>query len=580
MKFKSFFFWGTICCCLFGFLQMWYPFYFYYVEQLQVFPFTWAYFSETIQQPGGLAYWLAGCLLQFYYLPLGGALISTGLFGVIGVFMQRICQQTASPIFCYLLALLPILALLPLHIDMHYRLQGTVAYCCMLGGFLFYIRITVPWRRILTCWLLIGLLFILCGPVAILFASGVVIREILLREKGWQGCWAFLFGIVLILWWSHHYFWQPEYRMIVFPDFYYEPLLKTNKLYFAWLAFLLSLSIACLPMREGRGWSNRVTWWWVTVQLLPLFAFLVWMKKRENDTLLKNMELDYYVREEQWDKVITGYVASTSDMRTLSLLNLALACRGELGDKLFHYPQQGKGGLLPEWDSTVPDAIVLSDICYQMGDISSAQKFAFEGYVSSVEGNPRLLQRLIQTNILTGAYSVAEKYIRILEQTLFYKEWATEWRKYLYRDDLVEKEPSLGGKRQAWGNDGHYAVYPDLLAVWEQLAVNNPKQPIAFQYLLSFHLLGRTLNRFDELHQKYYRTKVWPSLSVHQEEAVVAFYQNSPGLWASKGVSMKVEQRYYAFDQDMKTKHNYLNFGDVMAGSYGNTYWFYLLFKK
>ena len=89
---------------------------------------------------------------------------------------------------------------------------------------------------------------------------------------------------------------------------------------------------------------------------------------------------------------------------------------------------------------------MLSDICYQMGDLSSAQKFAFEGYVSSVDGNPRLLQRLVQTNILTGAYAVAEKYIRILEQTLFYKEWAAEWRKYLYRDDLVEEEPSLGGK--------------------------------------------------------------------------------------------------------------------------------------
>lgn len=87
---------------------------------------------------GGLAYWLAGCLLQFYHLPLGGALISIGLFLIIGVFMQRICQQTASSIFCYLLALLPILALFPLHIDMNYRLQGTVAYCCMLGVFLFY----------------------------------------------------------------------------------------------------------------------------------------------------------------------------------------------------------------------------------------------------------------------------------------------------------------------------------------------------------------------------------------------------------------------------------------------------------
>ena len=99
-------------------------------------------------------------------------------------------------------------------------------------------------------------------------------------------------------------------------------------------------------------------------------------------------------------------------MRTLSLLNLALACQGELGDKLFHYPQQGKGGLLPEWNSTVPGAIVLSDICYQMGDLSSAQKFAFEGYVSSVDGTRVFLQRLVQTNILTGAYAVAEKYIR------------------------------------------------------------------------------------------------------------------------------------------------------------------------
>ena len=84
-KAKSFFFWGTVCCCLFCFLQIWYPFYFYYVEQLQVFPLTWACFEETCRQPGGLACWLGGFLLQFYHLPLGGALVSTGLFLGIGV---------------------------------------------------------------------------------------------------------------------------------------------------------------------------------------------------------------------------------------------------------------------------------------------------------------------------------------------------------------------------------------------------------------------------------------------------------------------------------------------------------------
>lgn len=51
-------------------------------------------------------------------------------------------------------------------------------------------------------------------------------------------------------------------------------------------------------------------------------------------------------------------------------------------------------------------------------------------------------------------------------------------------------------------------------------------------------------------------------------------------LWPEKGVGMKVELRYGAFDQDMNTKHGYVNFRDVMAGSYGDTYWFYLMFKK
>ena len=148
-KAKSFFFWGTVCCCLFCFLQIWYPFYFYYVEQLQVFPLTWACFEETCRQPGGLACWLGGFLLQFYHLPLGGALVSTGLFLGIGVLMQRICRQTTSPVFCYLPALCPILALLPLHVDVNYRLQGTVAYCCMLGAFVLYVRIVVPWKRVL-----------------------------------------------------------------------------------------------------------------------------------------------------------------------------------------------------------------------------------------------------------------------------------------------------------------------------------------------------------------------------------------------------------------------------------------------
>ena len=128
--------------------------------------------------------------------------------------------------------------------------------------------------------------------------------------------------------------------MIVLPDFYYEPLLKANKLYWAWLAFLSGLLMTCFPIGKGRGVLDRTAWWWTTVQLLPLVAFLGWMKKKENCIWLKNMELCYYVRGEQWDKVVAGYKAAVSDMRTLSLLNLAARQRRIIA----RMEQYGSGG--------------------------------------------------------------------------------------------------------------------------------------------------------------------------------------------------------------------------------------------
>ena len=150
--------------------------------------------------------WRVGLLVGWFPFAIlsssfGWCVGSTGLFLGIGVLMQRICRQTTSPVFCYLPALCPILALLPLHVDVNYRLQGTVAYCCMLGAFVLYVRIVVPWKRVLAGWLLMAVLFVLAGPVATLFVAGVVVREMLLREKGWQGCLALPFGIVLMLWW-------------------------------------------------------------------------------------------------------------------------------------------------------------------------------------------------------------------------------------------------------------------------------------------------------------------------------------------------------------------------------------------
>ncbi|MCD8270806.1 MAG: DUF6057 family protein, partial [Parabacteroides sp.] len=64
------------------------------------------------------------------------------------------------------------------------------------------------------------------------------------------------------------------------------------------------------------------------------------------------------------------------------------------------------------------------------------------------------------------------------------------------------------------------------------------------------------------------------------QEAIIALFQEQPSVWAKKGVSLSVEQHFGAFNQDMIDKHGYVNFREVMSSSYGDTYWFYLMFKK
>jgi hypothetical protein len=211
-----------------------------------------------------------------------------------------------------------------------------------------------------------------------------------------------------------------------------------------------------------------------------------------------------------------------------------------------------------------------------------AQKLAFEGVVSSVNyGNVRLMQRLVQTNIVFGAYATAEKYIGLLEQTFAYRAWARRYRRFLYDDRAVDEDAELGGKRKALvSGRGKYAVSDSVPETLEQLAVNNPENPLPFQYLVELYLMNRDLKQFRRLLETYAKTPVWPSLSVVHQEAAIALEQNNPLFWVKNGVSSRVEQRFRAFENDMNTKNNRKDFKEVMAAAYGNTYWYYLVFEK
>lgn len=109
------------------FLQMCFEYHFYYIEQSQLFLFSEAYIRNKLLLPGGFSMLVAEFLVQFFIRPYVGALVTAALLTGVGVCTAGIVKRIAPVSGLFILYVLPMLALLFMHFDFNYRVQGTVA---------------------------------------------------------------------------------------------------------------------------------------------------------------------------------------------------------------------------------------------------------------------------------------------------------------------------------------------------------------------------------------------------------------------------------------------------------------------
>jgi hypothetical protein len=576
MTYKKIIFWTIIYCSIFLLLQATvYRYHFYYIEQLQLFLSNRQYAANTIFQPGGLSRYLAGFLIQFFMFPTAGALITSLLLTSVGILTQCLSEKIAPSPIPFLVSMIPVGLLFILHTDMHYHIQGTIACLIMLMALNGYAGINTFVKRIVTGMILVPVLFFVAGAVVSLFAIIVAFLDFMRKNTGWYYCLILFVEVVLIGVVSTYLNLHGALRMILLPDAYYEFLLKNKIIYYVWCAFPLAL----ITVRIFGKSKFRISAGATLLFSLAFFLFLVWISVNDKRLILKSVEQDYYLRNCRWDKIIETFPSERYNLQIMNVLNHALAQKNLLGDRLFDYNRQGSQGILAEWDDTHVNAIALSDIYYYIGDIAVAQKLAFEGMVISLnDGNVRLLQRLIETNLISGEYPVAEKYICLLEQTLFYKKKARQYRTFLYNDEAVENDYALGNKRKAFVKNSAYTGSNSMFETFGRLMEHHPENPLPLQYMLAICLTNKDLKTFRALHEKYFRTNILPSLSISHQEALIALEQDHPGFWIKNGVSVQVEKRFRAFDMEMYNRHH-PDFKEKMRLTYGNTYWYYLLFN-
>lgn len=583
MKYKLVAFWLIVFGALFTFLQTSFQYHFYYIEQSQLFLFSEAYIGNKLVLPGGFSMLVAEFLVQFFIRPYIGPLVTAALLTGVGICTAGIVKRIAPASGLFILYVLPVLALLFMHFDFNYRVQGTVCYLMMTALLCGYMRIRNDLFRLVAGCVLVPVLFWLAGSIAVLFAGMACLFEGLQKTPKW---YISLIGVaeVLLMGIGTVYFsLMGEYRWVFGPDLYYHYTLHPKEIiYYSWICLPLVFLVAFF-LRNRKGLSGKKLFAGIScvVQLAMIGIVLWWgIPKYSDAKTLRLKKLDYFARTEQWDKTIEECKGKLTNFLYMCHLNMALANKGELSDKMFNFDQRGPQGLLVQWNKSENISCMLSDIYFTMGATASSQEMAFEGYVSAMEdGNPRMLKRLVQTNLIYGTYPIAEKYISILEKTYAYRDWAESQRKYLYNDQAVESDPVLGIRRRMLPDRNSLAMIDGLTGDLELFLEKGPANSAALQYLGAMYLLAKNLEGFKVLMEKYYGTEFLPALPVHFQEAVIVMSEKEPDYWKRFNISETIVARFADYKKQVLANRNNSALAGLLNRSYGNTYWFYFMFK-
>lgn len=566
------------------FLQSVYRFHFYHIEQYQLFLFDHTYILSTLKKAGGASLLVHDFLAQFFIYPCAGALITSTLLTVTGFLIYALLRRIdRDSTFVYAWSLLPVFSLLFVQLDFNYFMQGTVAYLMTLLLLHAYRSFgSVRWRLGMAV-LCTFLLFWWGGSVAVLFALSVFVWELFSRPSR-----RYLFlipcaEVFLLAFLSVRYGFAGEYRFAMLPDMYYQKLLNPSDifLYMSWISLLLGMTVTGL-LRSRNSLPGKRRFFATVAQLLLAGALFVYGVETHGDRRsLKFRKMEYYCRTGQVDKIIAMNRGKISNYLYLCFLNLSLAEKGQLADSLFLYDQKGPQSLFIPMNNLHMSSMLLCDIYYTVGHTAGAMNMAFEANIGSPgQRTGRMIQRLVETNIIYGEYAVAEKYIALLEKSLYYRSWAKGMRRYLHNEDEVNGNPEFYKRRKSLPAENF--LFTQQLQDREliSLSVANPANRAPIEYAGAMYLLMKDMGLFKALIDTYWGTEVLPVLPLSFQEAVIVMNEGDPGSWRERGVSPAVIARFERYKKFILENKNKPRLADFVKSSYGDTYWYYVMFKQ
>lgn len=536
--------WGIAC---FAFFQGWYHYHFFYQEQNQLFLWSADYLSTYLDKPAWLACMLGDFLTQYYYYLFAGPIILTLSLLLMGDLCRHALQKAGitshSLTTSVAILMMTIEALFSLHYD--YRLSSILAFAG--GAGIFWIATILltkirKWvskieKRHETHTMIAGLgiqhwisilCIAICTPLCFwFFGYGVWIYAALV-----------IVGCILNIQESGNYM---RVAALVVPLF----LLMLSKRYY----FLNFENLYSYP---GMGEFVKPQ-----LDLEKTFA-------ADDEYYFGNYNKVVKIGEE--DEAPNSYMKF--------YYNLVMAQRGMLPEKFMAFANNYYGTFEQVGPSTpILTTKGMNELYWALGDMTFSERAAMLGNVCSPDNrNIRMMKRLAEINLVSGNKNAARKYLRILQKTFVWKNWANKVLTALETQEqnagteipailqpYKEKAIFTNKKDTLRQNDNAHTIMQELLE-------SNPENRVALDYLLCSDLLLKDMDTFKHDYDTYYlKQKVQHHEKLYQEALMIYLAgTNAPqSEWLKYIKRTDIMQRFQQYNQQRG------------SAAFADTYWFY-----
>ena len=485
-----------------------------------------------------------------------------------------------------LFPLLPACGYLVLLFDDFYYLSGLTGLIISLAGVILYLRVTTPKLRSLAGIALIPFLYWFTGGAYLVFVSLVIVYEALtgfcnkIRQcVSFPVILIFLVLAITLPVIGREYIFKDTLLQAYLSGAYYK-----ISIFFPLPLIMLFASFPVFTLIQyflPENFTAKQTLASNIISVLFLMSALVTGMSFYGDFKSENvMTYDNLAYRGKWDRIINKAEKDPpSDPVSLVALNLALAQKGALSQKMFQFDQK-PNSLFLDYERKGMTPLLAGEPYFQLGLYNFAQMFAMETIESTPDARypARSFKRMAETFIINGQYDIALKYLTPLSRTIFYRKWAKECISKINNEGQINSDAFWTSRRELMSDyDFFYNISQTDIAL-RYLLISDPANKTAYEYLMAYYLLQKDLDGF----------------LIGLQMAEDLNYKTLPGTWqeAASYIRTRVEQvppvlEKYEISKDVinRLKSYAVAFSESdrdtaeIRKEFGNTYWYYLHFK-